>query len=104
MAVLAVIAFRLEPTLLLWLAGLAVVAFSIYYSGTMWYGHRHPGEALLEGSELLHWQQNEMAAKGLATIPLTVALPDPDQEQLPPSPPGVPQLPEPVDPVAGTEH
>lgn len=42
-----------------------VVIFLIYFAGVLWFAHKHPGESLLEGSELIQWRQLEMAAKDL---------------------------------------
>jgi hypothetical protein len=51
--VLAVIAARIDPSLLLWLAGLGVVLFVVYFVGVLAFARKHPGAALLEGGELL---------------------------------------------------
>lgn len=50
-------------------AGMMVLVFVIYYGGSLWFAHRHPGEALLEGAELIKWRQLEMAAKDLPSLP-----------------------------------
>jgi hypothetical protein len=48
---------------------LTVALFAIYYFGSLWFAHKHPGEALLEGAELIQWRQMEMAAKDLPLPP-----------------------------------
>jgi hypothetical protein len=48
------------------LAAFTVGVFSIYFGGALWFAHTHPGEALLEGAELIKWRQMEMAAKDVA--------------------------------------
>jgi hypothetical protein len=58
-----------EPGYLLMIGGFAVILFLIYFIGILWFSHRHPDVALLEGAELIKWRQMEMAAKGLPTPP-----------------------------------
>jgi hypothetical protein len=55
-----------EPPLMV---GATVLIFSIYFGGALWFAHRHPGEALLEGAELIKWRQLEMAAKNMPQLP-----------------------------------
>lgn len=68
MGVLAVIAARATSEDLLWVGGLSVATFLIYYFGSLLFAARNPAASLLEGAELLAWQQSEMAAKGVGAI------------------------------------
>jgi hypothetical protein len=43
-------------------AVLIIVLFSIYFGGILWFAHKHPGVALLEGAELIQWRQLDIAA------------------------------------------
>jgi Na+/proline symporter len=86
LVILGVVAIRIQPELLGWLAGGAIIAFVVYFLGVIWYGHNHRGASLLEGSELLHWQQAEIAAKSTGVISSLPVLPDPTQPELPPAP------------------
>jgi hypothetical protein len=52
---------------------LMVAVFTVYFLGALWFAHRHPGEALLEGAELIKWRQMEIGAKDITVTPsLTV--------------------------------
>lgn len=58
-----------DPGYLLALALIVLVLFICYFVGVLWFAHRHPGEALLEGAELIHWRQLEMGVKGAPALP-----------------------------------
>lgn len=58
-----------DPVLLIVLAVLAVAIFAMFFGGALWFAHKHPEAALLEGAELLQWRQMEMAAKGIDVLP-----------------------------------
>jgi hypothetical protein len=63
---LGVVAFVLrEPVFLLIIAICVVLLFFVYFGGVLWFAHRHPGVALLEGAELIQWRQMDMAAKSI---------------------------------------
>jgi hypothetical protein len=63
---LGVVAFVLrEPVFLLIIAICIVLLFVVYFGGVLWFAHRHPGVALLEGAELIQWRQMDMAAKSI---------------------------------------
>ena len=79
--VLAVVAWRADPSMLIWIAVLAVGLFVLYFLGVLIFAERNPGTALLEGAELLRWRQSELAAKGLDSIPPVPALPEPTDAQ-----------------------
>jgi len=67
---LAAVAWGLrEPVYLLIDGVLVVVLFALYFGGSLWFAHRHPDTALLEGAELLQWRQLEIAA---SNAPLTL--------------------------------
>jgi hypothetical protein len=68
LVLIAVAALLRDPIYLLTVAGLAVFLFTLYFLGTLWFSHKHPDLALLEGAELIRWRQIEMAAKGQASI------------------------------------
>jgi hypothetical protein len=57
-----------EPFYALIVGLLIPVIFAVYFSGALWFAHRHPGVALLEGAELIQWQQMEMAAKDMTQL------------------------------------
>ena len=78
--VLAIVAGRIDPLYLLWVAGFATAAFAMYFIGVLAFAHKNPAVALLEGAELLHWQQTELAAKGMTAVPTApVLISDPAQ-------------------------
>jgi hypothetical protein len=54
-----------EPLYLLILAICVLLIFVVYFGGVLWFAHRHPGVALLEGAELIQWRQMDMAAKSI---------------------------------------
>jgi len=58
-----------DPGYLLALAVFVLLLFVIYFAGVLWFAHRHPGEALLEGAELIRWRQLEMGVKGEPSLP-----------------------------------
>jgi intracellular septation protein A len=61
---LGAIAISLHDSLyLLILAFVVLFVFGSYFAGALWFAHKHPGESLLEGAELIKWRQLEMAAK-----------------------------------------
>jgi hypothetical protein len=66
---IAVIAFSLrDPFYLFCLAPLAVFVFVAYFVGALWFAHKHPGVALLEGAELIQWRQLDMAARDVSDL------------------------------------
>lgn len=66
---LAVVAFSLrEPFYLFCVAALSVFVFVAYFIGALWFAHKHPGVALLEGAELIQWRQLDMAAKDVSDL------------------------------------
>jgi hypothetical protein len=68
-ALMAMIAFGVigyslkEPLYLLILALIMAVVFAGYFIGILRFANKNPDLALLEGAELVHWRQIEMAAK-----------------------------------------
>ena len=82
---LAVVASRASVDLLLYVAGLGVVTFLVYFIGVLMFATKHPAVAMMEGAELLHWQQAELAAKGTGPVPPPAILPAPPTTELPPS-------------------
>lgn len=80
--VLGIVAARLPSDMLLALALIACAIFLIYFVGLLHFANKNPAAALLEGAELLHWQQTELAAKGTGPIPLQPAITPP--RELPP--------------------
>lgn len=68
LVLVTVAAFLRDPLFLLIVAALAVIVFAIYFFGSLWFSHKHPDLALLEGAELIRWRQIEMAAKGHPNI------------------------------------
>jgi hypothetical protein len=79
-AVLAIAASRIATELLLWVIGIGAVTFVIYLFAVMRFADKNPGAALLEGAELLHWQQTELAAKGIEPQHTTPILPPPPRQ------------------------
>lgn len=76
MVVLAITAGRLPANLLLYLAAIAAVVFIVYLRSVLKFADKNPAASLLEGAELLQWQQTELAAKGTGPFPpLPTSLP-----------------------------
>jgi hypothetical protein len=70
LVVLVAVAIMLrQPDYLLAIGVLAVALFLIYFLGILWFAHRHPGVALLEGAELIQWRQMDMAVKDVRQLP-----------------------------------
>ena len=67
--VLGTIAWRIAPDLLFAFASMLVIAFFLYLGAMLWFAHRHPEQALLEGAEIIQYRQQEMAAKGVPELP-----------------------------------
>lgn len=66
---LIVVAWSLrDPNYLLAIGALIVLIFIAYFIGVLFFANKHPGEALLEGAELIRWRQLEMAAKDVPEI------------------------------------
>jgi hypothetical protein len=62
---LLVVGFSLrDPVYLLVVAFLIVIVFFVFFGGVLWFAHKRPDMALLEGAELIKWRQIEMAANG----------------------------------------
>jgi hypothetical protein len=56
------------------IVGILIAAlFVLYFLGALWFVHHHPGEALLEGAELIRWRQMEIAAKDVTVTPALAA-------------------------------
>ena len=82
LSVLALVAWRGDSAMLLWVAVLATALFFVYFCGVLWFANRNPGVALLEGAELLRWRQTELASKGIASISPVPALQEPESENV----------------------
>jgi hypothetical protein len=48
---------------------LVALVFVLYFVCVMWFAHKNPGAALLEGAELLQWQHEELVSKGAGILP-----------------------------------
>jgi len=85
---LALMAWGLSsrPEYLIIFAVIVLLLFAAYFFGSLWFANKNPAQALLEGSELITWKSMEMAAKDMPKVPLTPAIPDPQNpiELLPP--------------------
>jgi len=66
--VLGSIAWRVSTDLLLVTGGMVLVIFFVYLGAVLWFAHRHPELALLEGAEIIQYRQQEMA-KGVTELP-----------------------------------
>lgn len=77
LAVMAVAFSRASPEWVIWLALLTAIVFVIYFVGVLLFARRYPGVALLEGAELLRWEQTQLAAKGIGPLPPQPPLPAP---------------------------
>jgi hypothetical protein len=51
------------------MVGAVLLAFFAYLAAVMWFAHRHPEQALLEGAEIIQYREQEMAVKGVSTLP-----------------------------------
>jgi hypothetical protein len=67
--VLAGIAWRVSTDLLLVMGGMVLLIFFVYLAAVLWFAHRHPEQALLEGAEIIQYREQEMAAKGVPELP-----------------------------------
>jgi hypothetical protein len=66
---LASLALTLRDPLYLLIVGvLILLVFVFYFAGSLWFAHRHPGVALLEGADLIQWRQMEMTARDLTEV------------------------------------
>lgn len=67
------------------LALLAAVVFLIYFGGVLWFSHKHPGLALLEGADLVRWRQMDLGARGLegAAVPDSPIIANPEYQSDP---------------------
>jgi len=86
--VLGIIAWGLKGLAipLLIVAAFVVILFVVYLVGVVRFANQNPAAALLEGAELLTWQQ--LAAKTIPNPPdSNVAIPEPDVPQLTAPPP-----------------
>jgi hypothetical protein len=86
--VLSIVAWGLKGLAipLLIVAALVVILFVVYLVGIVRFANQNPAAALLEGAELLTWQQ--LAAKTIPNPPNSnVAIPEPDTPQLTAPPP-----------------
>jgi hypothetical protein len=67
---LLVVAYSLKDSGYLLAVGCLIFSlFAAYFGGVIWFAHKHPDMALLEGAELVQWRQIEMAAKGQPSLP-----------------------------------
>ena len=78
MIVLGIVASRLKSDEFLFTIGLAVlIGFIIYFFTILKFAKERPGEALLEGAELLVWKKYDLAAKDVPKIPESPSITDP---------------------------
>jgi hypothetical protein len=69
---LGALAFALrEPSYLLVVACFILVTFLVFFFGALWFAYSRPGEALLEGAELIKWRQLEMKASDVTDLQIT---------------------------------
>lgn len=80
--VLGGIAWRIGPALLLVVAGMVMLTFFVYLTAVLWFAHRHPEQALLEGAEIIQYRQLELAA---SHVPEAPPLAPTEPPHLPPS-------------------
>jgi hypothetical protein len=52
-----------SPTLAFTICVFIFLVITAYLAAILWYAHKNPGPALLEGAELIQFRQLEMAAK-----------------------------------------
>ncbi|HEY8871640.1 MAG TPA: hypothetical protein VIM52_01310 [Stellaceae bacterium] len=67
--VLGGIAWRIDASLLLIMAGIILLTFLVYFGSVLWFAHRHPEQALLEGAEIIQYRELELAARGAPDAP-----------------------------------
>jgi hypothetical protein len=80
---LSVLAFRIDvtnTTVVLVLIAAMFMVLVITIIGMMWFAARHPGPSLLEGAELIAYQQTEQAAKGIGPLPEQGAVVNPRRQ------------------------
>jgi hypothetical protein len=71
---------RIDAGLLLAIAGMVLLIFFVYLAAILWFAHRHPEQALLEGAEIIQYRELDLAARNLAEAPIGTRNP------LPPTP------------------
>lgn len=81
--VLGAIAWRIDAGLLLIMTGAVLLAFFAYLAGVLWFAHKHPEQALLEGAEIIQYREQELGARGLPEAPASRLTTPP---RLPPRP------------------
>ena len=75
LVVLAIAAYKLEdPRYIIGVVGCAIFIFLVYQFGVLWFAHKHPDHALLEGAELVQIREMEMAAKNIPLLRATPAI------------------------------
>jgi hypothetical protein len=81
--VLGGISWRIDVGLLPIMVGAVLIAFFGYLAAVLWFAHKHPEQALLEGAEIIQYRQQEMA-RGVTDLPLsTPVTPGPPPANLP---------------------
>jgi hypothetical protein len=88
-AVMGVIAFRADVTAIPLLACLAVGVVALIVLANLWYAHHHPAEAMFDGTEMLAFQHQMMAAKSLNPPKEAPVVPNPDGEPPQLNPPDI---------------
>jgi hypothetical protein len=67
--VLSGVAWRMPTDVLFTFGVILLLGFFAYIAAMLWFAHRHPEQALLEGAEIIQYRQQEMAAKGVTELP-----------------------------------
>lgn len=77
---IAAIAWRSDPAYA-WIFGIcAVVLLLVVAVLNFWYAHAHPAEAMLEGTEMLAFQHQMLAAKFLQPPKDSAIIPNPENK------------------------
>jgi len=79
LVVLGGIAWRIDSGLLLMMASAVLLAFFVYLAAVLWFAHRHPEQALLEGAEIIRYREQEMAARDVGEAPPGIRRPLPPE-------------------------
>lgn len=78
MAVIGMGVYRINGDyLIIAMVSMAVLVFAGFFREAMKYADKNPAAALLEGSELVTWRKQELAAKYIPDPPKTPAISDP---------------------------
>ena len=66
---MASVGWRIDVAWLPLVIGAVLLTICIYLGAVLWFAHKHPEQALLEGAEIIQYREQEMIGKGLTASP-----------------------------------